>query len=68
MAHTEIRDKALPVGYQLKHTDVVGWWVDGRCGYLVTGYYDTREVAVETARGLIAAAKRDNERRPVWLH
>ncbi len=66
MSFTEIRDKALPAGYVLKYTDVVGWWVDGRCGYLVTGYYQSREHAVETARMMIAAPRRDGER-PIWL-
>lgn len=66
MAYTEIRPKELPAGYHLKHTDAVGWWVDGRGGYLVTGYHKTRGAAVDIARGVIAAAKL-NKRRPVWL-
>ena len=35
----------LPEPYELKHTSV-GWWVDGYCGYLFVGYFDTEHEAI----------------------
>jgi len=34
--------KKLPFPYKLKNT-IVGWWIDGYCGYLYVGYFDTKE-------------------------
>lgn len=42
-------------GYAVKSSSV-GHWVDGRCGYLVTGYHESREEAVEESARLIQAA------------
>lgn len=56
----------LRSGYTIKHTSSVGWWVDGVCGYLVSGYHDTEAVAVEEAGKAIAEASADG-RRPCWM-
>lgn len=53
-------------GYAIKHTRAVGWWVDGRCGFLVAGYEHDKAVIVARASQLIAEAKAAN-RQPSWL-
>lgn len=58
--------KTLPSGYTLKHTDI-GYWVDGAYGYLVAGYFDTKEEAIEKAIERINEAKIEG-RNPIWLH
>ncbi|MDN7753803.1 hypothetical protein [Burkholderia gladioli] len=57
--------KPLRDGYSINHT-VVGWWVDGFCGYLVAGYFEAEELAVAEAGKAIAAAK-STGCPPVWL-
>jgi hypothetical protein len=52
-------------GYEIKRT-AVGWWVDGFCGYLVAGCFETEARAVAEASEAIAAAK-STGRRPVWF-
>lgn len=52
-------------GYALKSSSV-GHWVDGRCGYLATGYHESREEAVEEAARLIQAAVTTGKK-PAWL-
>ena len=55
------------LGYRLKYTSV-GWWVDGACGYLVSGYHDTRAAAVRAAnRARTAALQSTWYERPVFL-
>ena len=39
--------------YILKHTDAVGWFVDGCYGCLVTGYYENREECLQVAMDMI---------------
>lgn len=53
-------------GYIIKHTDAVGWWVDGTFGYLVAGYFDTEAKAIEEASKAIDLA-RSAGTRPVWM-
>lgn len=43
-------------GYTLKWTDVVGYWVDGNCGYKVVGYYNDRDECLKDARAAIKNA------------
>lgn len=47
-------------GYELKHSPA-GWWVDGACGFLVSGYYKSKRQAIDTAKRTIEEAKRKNE-------
>jgi len=56
----------LKAGYSIKHTDAVGWWVDGLCGFLVAGYFSTKRKAVRKASDAINAAQ-DGKTHPVWL-
>jgi len=35
----------IPFPYKLKNTSI-GWWVDGYCGYLYVGYFDSAEAAL----------------------
>lgn len=53
-------------GYTIKHTEAVGWWVDGACGNMVSSYWPTEEQAVTAAGQRIRAALAAGER-PVWL-
>lgn len=53
-------------GYAIKHSEKVGWWVDGAYGYLVAGYYPSEALAVGMATKAIAAAKASGSR-PCWL-
>lgn len=53
-------------GYELKHTHRVGFWVDGRCGYMVSGgYFDTAQRACETAWERVQEAEA-NDSDPAW--
>lgn len=53
-------------GYTIKHS-IVGWWVDGFCGYKVgDGYANSEAQAVLDAGNAIAAAK-VADRKPIWL-
>ena len=52
-------------GYTVK-SSCVGHWVDGRYGYLVTGYHESRDAAVEEAGRLIQAATTSGKK-PAWL-
>jgi hypothetical protein len=52
-------------GYIIKHT-IVGWWVDGACGYMVSGYHSTEHLAIDAASDAIAKAKAARGR-PVWM-
>ncbi len=52
-------------GYTIKHTSV-GWWVDGACGYMVSGYHATEDLAVSAAGDAIKQAKAVGSR-PSWL-
>lgn len=55
----------LRKGYTIKHTSV-GWWVDGACGYLVSGYHPTEDLAVAAASTAISDAM-SSASRPCWL-
>nr|WP_234288220.1 hypothetical protein [Pseudomonas fluorescens] len=52
-------------GYTVK-SSAAGYWVDGRCGYLVAGYYPSQAEAVIEASTLIVKATQ-NGARPVWF-
>lgn len=52
--------------YEIKHT-VIGYWVDGRDGFLVAGYFDKQEDALAEAIDHINRAKKYGGR-PVWLY
>ncbi len=52
--------------YQIKHTKEVGWWIDGRCGYQVSGYFPEKIIALSKGIERICEAKRDSTQ-PVWL-
>lgn len=52
-------------GYTIKHT-IVGWWVDGACGYMVSGYHSTEPEAIGAASDAIAKAKAAGSR-PAWM-
>ena len=53
-------------GYELKHTHRVGFWVDGRCGYMVSGgYFDTAQRACETAWERVQEAEAKGSE-PAW--
>jgi Ser-tRNA(Ala) deacylase AlaX len=56
-------------GYQIKHS-VVGWWVDGACGYKVAVYFDTKEEAISEASKEIERAKKEISKsifnQPAW--
>lgn len=52
-------------GYKIKHTDV-GWWVDGACGYMVSGYHPIEDLAIKAASQAIASAIASGDR-PCWL-
>lgn len=52
-------------GCTIKHTSV-GWWVDGACGYMVSGYHPTEGEAIAAAGAAIREAKARGER-PVWM-
>lgn len=52
-------------GYEVKSSSV-GHWVDGRCGYMVAGYFNTQAEAVTAATDRIAQAI-INGAHPVWL-
>lgn len=51
--------------YRLKHTDAVGWFVDGAYGFLVVGYLADRKTCIETAKALIREVIA-SKRFPVW--
>ena len=53
------------IGYTLNHTSV-GWWVDGCCGYGVSGYHDSRYMAVREANCKRTYAIAYG-RRPSWI-
>ena len=53
-------------GYELKHTRCVGFWVDGNCGYMVSGgYFDTAQRACETAWERVQEAEASGAE-PAW--
>lgn len=52
-------------GYTIKHA-AVGWWVDGVCGYMVSGYHPTEALAIEAAGKAIAEAKKSGGT-PCWM-
>ena len=52
-------------GYELRHTHRVGFWVDGRCGYMVSGYFDTAQRACETAWERVQEAEASGAE-PAW--
>lgn len=52
-------------GYCLKHTDI-GWWVDGAFGYLVAGYFASKNEAVVAASRNIRAAAHTASK-PAWF-
>ena len=55
-------------GYALKHTDVIGWWVDGCYGYALTNYWSTKRQAVADAlRRIWQAQTLDLSNQPCWL-
>jgi len=51
--------------YQLKNSEI-GWWVDGACGFLVSGYFKYRHEAIKTAFERVREAKAKDEH-PTWL-
>ena len=51
-------------GYELKDSEI-GWWVDGACGFQVTGYWKTRRQAMTRAYEMIQEVKR-NGQYPTW--
>jgi hypothetical protein len=57
----------LPDGYVLKN-GAPGYFVDGYCGYLVAGYYDTADEAISRALWAIQEAQARGEKYgyPVW--
>lgn len=52
-------------GYTVK-SSAVGHWVDGRCGFLVAGYYHTQAEAIAEASDRIARAMQSGAS-PAWL-
>jgi formylmethanofuran:tetrahydromethanopterin formyltransferase len=52
-------------GYTIKHT-IVGWWVDGACGYNVASVCDSEQEAINAASAAITAAKQSGSR-PCWM-
>jgi len=54
------------MGYTVKHSDIC-WWVDGVCGYRVTGYYGSEQEAVNAAWTEIQIA-RAMGKHPIWLY
>jgi hypothetical protein len=56
----------LPKGYQLKHTPEVGWWVDGRLGYRVSGYCGSKEAAITAAITAIKEVEGGDFHPPAW--
>ncbi len=52
-------------GYSVKSSSV-GHWVDGRCGYMVAGYFATQALAVEHASSRISQASKSGSW-PAWL-
>lgn len=51
--------KLKKMGYEIKHTDAVGWWIDGACGYGVACYYTTLRQACIVALKRIEKAKKE---------
>lgn len=54
----------LPAGYELLVQSMCGWWVAGN-GYLVSGYCDTKDEAVDIAVNLIRSVERLDQW-PIW--
>lgn len=54
------------LGYAIKSTPAVGWWVDGAFGYLVSGYWPTEAEAIGAASARISSAIAAGGR-PAWL-
>ena len=52
--------------YKIENTASIGWWVNGCCGYLVSGYCKSRDEAVSKALFEIDSAEK-SDRRPPWL-
>ena len=55
------------LGYEVNHTHIVGWWVDGCCGYNVAGYQNCEQDAVDAA-WLEIQTVRIEGRHPIWLY
>ena len=53
------------LGYQLEST-FIGWWVDGAYGYLVSGYWPSKEKAIFEATAAVESAISEG-RKPAWL-
>lgn len=51
--------------HTIKHT-LVGWWVDGACGYMVSGYHPTEDLAI-LAAGIAIAEAKNSGRKPCWM-
>ena len=60
------KNNGLPDGYVLKRT-MVGWWVDGACGYAVAAYFDTKAEALKEAKRKIREARRTGSW-PSWRY
>ncbi|MCZ8254694.1 MAG: hypothetical protein O9327_03280 [Polaromonas sp.] len=54
------------LGYSIKHTAAVGWWVDGAFGYLVAGYWPSEAEAVTHAAVAITTARQAGAQ-PAWF-
>jgi hypothetical protein len=58
--------KNLPKEYKIKVTPI-GWWVDGKSGYCVSGYFTTRREAIKEALKRINEV-RQNDSYPSWRY
>lgn len=54
------------MGYSIKRTPAVGWWVDGACGYLVSAYWPSEADAVIHAAVAITTARQASAE-PAWF-
>ncbi len=54
------------IGYLVKHCGA-GWFVDGLCGYMVTGYHPTKAQAVRMAVTIIKDCQRHGGM-PSWRY
>lgn len=54
------------IGLELKHTNKVGWWVDGAFGSMCVGYFNTKEEAVTKAVKEIMAVEAGTTEARAW--
>ena len=47
-----MKDELEKLGYQVESTSI-GWWVDGAYGYLVSGYWPSKEKALFEATAAV---------------